>query len=594
MAFRAARLAACVFLFLSAPGLAPYRAAAQVVPGRAAAAYAIRPVAVVVPGLTQAQPLLVASPGLGLVSASPSFAAPALAAAPAAVVPVLAAALPASVSFTTPSPAKANAPAARERLVAASRAPGLENVGRHGVSGEASAAAADAQFRALTGEELAPVRAAAADVAGAARPSGLAPAAAPDAPQDPARAKSVRLMIAGTAAMKTGMETVTLSVPVLVLSGLGGASLVAGLVVVYGVAQAVFSGAAGGLIERFAPQKVLAGAVVAQAGLVAGLVGLGAAGLLGPAVLLPLYVLIGGAVGIMETARQSIPARLLGPDGPALARYNARLHIFYESAGVAGALAAGALMAAFGPLWALLIQPPAYLIGAWLFSRVRVPAEAPAAPTAEPKTGGPRARAAEYWSDVKAGAHLVLGGGRLRWLALAFVLPQIVHRVFENLLLPVYAKSVLGQGGYSAYLLTASNMGELVGAALLLRLAAKIPAPVWVKRGGMGLVLAWALVFTHSLPLLLPLILAFSMTWSSSDLSLRAELQSSLGEKELPRATSFLYGAFVLGAAAASLALGAFLDALAPALALPWICGLFTALGVAVFFASRRLRAPKP
>lgn len=591
MAFRAARLAACVFLFLSAPGLAPYRAAAQIVPGRAASASAIRPVAVVVPGLTQSPALLAAPPGL--VSAAPLFAAPAFAAAPAAAVPAPAAALPAPVSAAAPAPSLPNRPTSRERLLSASRAPGLENVGRPGVSGEASAAAADAQFRALTGEELPPIRAA-ADGAGAARPSGLAPAAAPDAPQDPARAKSVRLMIAGTAAMKTGMETVTLSVPVLVLSGLGGASLVAGLVVVYGVAQAVFSGAAGGLIERFAPQKVLAGAVVAQAGLVAGLVGLGAAGLLGPAVLLPLYVLIGGAVGIMETARQSIPARLLGPDGPALARYNARLHIFYESAGVAGALAAGALMAAFGPLWALLIQPPAYLIGAWLFSRVRVPAEAPAAPPAESKTGGLRARAAEYLADVKAGARLVLGGGRLRWLALAFVLPQIVHRVFENLLLPVYAKSVLGQGGYSAYLLTASNMGELVGAALLLRLAAKIPAPVWVKRGGMGLVLAWALVFTHSLPLLLPLILAFSMTWSSSDLSLRAELQSSLSEKELPRATSFLYGTFVLGAAAASLALGAFLDALAPALALPWICGLFTALGVAVFFASRRLRAPKP
>lgn len=154
----------------------------------------------------------------------------------------------------------------------------------------------------------------------------------------------------------------------------------------------------------------------------------------------------------------------------------------------------------------------------------------------------------------------------------------------------MYAKSVLGQGGWSAYLLTASNLGELVGAALLLRFAAKIPAPAWVRRGGLGLAVAWALVFTHSLPLLLPLILAFSMTWSSSDLSLRSDLQASLAEKDLPRATSFLYGAFVLGAAAVSLALGAFLDRLGPAAALPWICAAFTALGAAVFYAARRLK----
>jgi hypothetical protein len=246
-------------------------------------------------------------------------------------------------------------------------------------------------------------------------------------------------------------------------------------------------------------------------------------------------------------------------------------------------------MAAFGPLWSLLLQPPAYLLGAWLFSRVSVP-DAPPAAALAPVRGGLRARAAEYLADVKAGAKLVLGDRRLRWLALAFVLPQIVHRVFENLILPVYAKTVLGHGGYSAYLLTASNLGELVGAALLLRLAAKIPAPSWVRRGGLGMLLGWALVFSHSLPVLLPLILAFSMTWSSSDLSLRAEVQSALSEKDLPRATSFLFGAFVLGAAAVSLGLGAFLDALAPAVALPWVCGLFTALGAAVFLASRRLR----
>ena len=530
-------------------------------------------------------PSVVAAPTV--IAASIVVAAPSAVPPPqAAVLPALtgAAAAPALLPARRPAPtAHAAPPQDLKASVHSSRA-GIADAPRPDAPPEYASSAAAELFDGTAGR---PSSLAASAGPSSPKPSGLAPAGAPD----PASAKGVRLMIAGTAAMKTGMETVTLSVPVLVLQGLGGAALVAGLVVVYGVAQAVFSGAAGGLIDRYAPQKVLAGAVLAQAGLVAGLIALGAAGALGAGVLLPLYVLIGGAVGIAETARQSIPARLLGADGPALARYNARLHIFYESAGVAGALAAGALMAAFGPLWALLIQPPAYLLGAWLFSRVRVPALAPAAPKAGAASPGLGARAAEYWADVKAGAGLVLKNGRLRWIALAFILPQIVHRVFENLLLPVYAKTALGHAGWSAYLLTASNLGELVGATLLLRLAARIPAPVWVKRGALGLALSWALVFTHSLPLLLPLILAFSMTWSSSDLSLRAEIQASLSEKELPRATSFLYGVFVLGAAAASLGMGSLLDHFAPASALPWICGAFTALGAAVYLAARRLRA---
>ncbi|MEQ1920779.1 MAG: MFS transporter, partial [Elusimicrobiota bacterium] len=192
---------------------------------------------------------------------------------------------------------------------------------------------------------------------------------------------------------------------------------------------------------------------------------------------------------------------------------------------------------------------------------------------------------------IKAGAKLVVGDGRLRWVALAFVLPQIVHRVFENLLIPVVAKTVLDNPAASAWLLTASNAGELAGAAVLLRLAARFPSSHgWVKWGALGLLLTWALAFSTSLPLLLPLILFSSLTWAASDLSLRSEVQRSVSEKDQPRAISFLYGAFVLGSALVSLALGGLLDALPVALALIWICGGFSVLALVVFFAARRLK----
>lgn len=453
--------------------------------------------------------------------------------------------------------------------------------------------AAAKSFALLTGDapalrldDSSPVLAAAA----APEPTPSLPPSAPRAPRNLNAVKNVRRMMIGTAAMKSGMETVTLSVPLLALSALGGASVVAALVVAYGVSQAVFAGAAGSLADRYSARKVLAGAVVTQAALVAVVVALGAVHALSAPTLLPLYILIGGAVGIAETTRHSIPALILGQDGDALNRYNARLHVAYETAGVAGALTAGALIAFAGPLWSLLIQPPAYLLASYFFLRVSHDTPAGAGLAAAPK-GRVLGKIKEYFSDVKAGAKIILADGRMRWVALAFVLPQIVHRVFENLLIPVFAKTILHAPQASAWLLTASNLGELLGALLLLKLAARFKGPsAWVKYAALGLLLIWTLASTTALPVLLPLILISSLTWAASDLSLRSEVQRAVPEKDQPRALSFLYGAFVLGSAAASFALGGLMDALGMGAALYWICGGISAIALAVFFAARRVK----
>lgn len=460
-----------------------------------------------------------------------------------------------------------------------------------GIPVSAAPAAAARSFSLLTGEALARSAESPSVLAAPAHFDSpfLSPASfAPRSPApSPDTAKNVRRMMVGTAVMKSGMETITLSVPMLALTAFGGISAVAGLVVVYGLSQAVFAAMAGGLADRFSARKVLAGAVLAQAALVGTLIAVGAAGALSMTTLIPLYLLIGGVTGVIETTRHSIPTLLLGQDEAALKKYNAKLHISYETAGVVGALAAGALIGLAGPLWSLAIQPPAFALAAWYFWRVRhpLPAQAP------PSKSGIGAQIRAYFSDIKAGAKLVVGDGRMRWIALAFVLPQIVHRVFENLLIPVFAKKVLENPSASAWLLTASNAGELAGAAVLLRLASRIPSSHrWVRWGALGLTLTWALAFSHSLPILLPLIMLSSLTWAASDLSLRSEVQRSVSEKNQPRAISFLYGAFVLGSALASLALGGLLDALPASVALLWICGGFSALAVTVFFAARRLK----
>lgn len=453
------------------------------------------------------------------------------------------------------------------------------------ISVSAAPAAAAQSFALLTGD--APAALADSDLAPASTPERPTPSLPPSSPRAPDAAKNVRRMMIGTAAMKSGMETITLSVPILALTAFGGISAVAGLVVIYGLSQAVFAAMSSGLADKWSARKVLAGAVGVQAVLVSVLIGVGAIGALSMTTLIPLYLLIGGVTGVIETTRHSIPALILGQDEAALKKYNASLHIAYESAGVVGALAAGALIGLVGPLWSLAIQPPAFALAAWFFWRVRHNLPAPSAG----RTEGIGARVADYFRDVKAGAKMVLGDGRMRWIALAFVLPQIVHRVFENLLIPVFAKKVLENPSASAWLLTASNAGELAGAALLLRLASRHPgSKLWVRAGAVGLLLIWTLAFSHSLPVLLPLILLSSLSWAASDLTLRSEVQRSVSEKDQPRAISFLYGAFVIGSALASLALGGALDALSVGRALIWICAGFSVLAVSVFLAARRLK----
>ena len=450
----------------------------------------------------------------------------------------------------------------------------------------AAPVAATRIFSLLTGEAPASLSDSVLAPAATPEPPSLPPST-PRAPNNPETSRNVRRMMIGTAVMKSGMETITLSVPLLALTAFGGISAVAGLVVIYGLSQAVFAAMSSGLADRFSARKVLAGAVAAQAVLVATLIAVGAAGALSMGTLIPLYLLIGGVTGVIETTRHSIPALLLGQDEAALKKYNATLHIAYESAGVAGALTAGALIAFVGPLWSLAIQPPAFALAAWFFLRVRhpIPTDAPT------PTGGISKRIGDYFRDVRAGAKMVLGDSRMRWIALAFVLPQIVHRVFENLLIPVFAKTVLENPSASAWLLTASNAGELAGAAVLLKLASRFPGSSgWVKWGALGLTLTWALAFSHSLPILLPLILISSLSWAASDLSLRSEVQRSISEKDQPRAISFLYGAFVIGSALASLALGGLFGALSAGVALYWICGGFSALALIVLYASRRLK----
>ena len=428
-----------------------------------------------------------------------------------------------------------------------------------------------------------------------------------DPPEPPAASektkKDLRLYLTGTAVFKVGMDSLSLSMPLLALSAFGSASWAATFTVAWVFSQAVFSSMAGGLLDRRSPVKTLSWAMALQAASVTAMLGLFAAdaffpGALGfqlanPFMLLALYGLSGGLLGASETARQILPPRIVGNDERALKTFNAKTHTAYEIAGVAIALLAGVSIKFLGLLPTLMIHPPAYLLAAFLFSRLRL---APA-PRQDAELARPSPRpGSKPFEDFLDGARTVFSKPVYVWSMAALVIPLVIHKVFEGLLLPVTAKVLLDDPPAAAWLLGASNLGELLGALLLMKVlispksGASRHSHYWVRLMGLGLLTLWALALTGQLWILLPLAAVKSVTWAASDLSLRSKLQNGLPQGHRGRALGFINSVAFLLILAASLGLGFVLDTAAPLTVFHWIGGAVSLSAAFMLLAAHRIK----
>ncbi|HAH06708.1 MAG TPA: hypothetical protein DCM05_09315 [Elusimicrobia bacterium] len=431
-------------------------------------------------------------------------------------------------------------------------------------------------------------------------PALSAPAPAPQAAKtsvpSPDKA-ATRRYLAGTAAFKFGMEALNLAMPLLALTVFGQAAWAAALAAAWGLSQALFGSLAGGFVDRHSPTKVLSWAMGLQSLAGAGLLGLFALDHFLPALLpfaafnpvaaVALYALAGGFLGVADVARQVIPPALVGSDEKALKEFDARTHIAYEVAGVAGAFFAGWVIKTFGVGAALLIHPPLYLLAAIVFSTLA--AKASPAPAPPDEGGGPR----QALKDVLEGARTLFSNPVFRAAFFAIVLPFVIHRVFESLLVPVFAKTLLADPSKAAWMLGFSNAGELLGAFLLsrsIRGGHVRRSYQWVRWMALGTLALWALCFTQSLPVLLPLIAFSSVSWAASDLSLRGKLQAALEPAVRGRSFSFISAATFLSVLAVSLGVGFLFDALPAAAVLIGVNAAFTLAAAAMLWAAGKLK----
>ncbi len=465
-----------------------------------------------------------------------------------------------------------------------------------GVSSESSAQSPvlnrffDGGVKPKTAAEVSATESPAAPVSGLALPQAKEQGQAQPQVPDPARQKNARRALAATGIYKFGMEALNIAMPLIALTVFGSAVWMATMAVAWGASMTVASMFAGGLIDRKPVQKVMAGALVTQAVAVTGIIGMLALGAVNPWMVLPLYAVAGLTQGVVLTARDTIPARLLGRDAAVLSKFNAKTHVVYEVAGTIAPLLVGLLISRVSIVAGLFLQPPAYLLSAYLFSKLKLDAKMDVAQATPASERGVKNAIKRVVSDIKEGGRLILGTKEFRLLGFMLLGPMVVHRVYEQIVVPIFTKGVLGDPSKSGLIVSASNFGELVGALMLLRVLMntagdKKPSPFrWIRFMALGTLSVWALTAGLSLPVIMAAIAIMSTTWAANDISMTSYFQSRLPNESAGKAVGFLMAAELATIMGLSYLLGFIFDFL-PMQA--GFIGVSVALTVLAFFFYR-------
>jgi len=125
---------------------------------------------------------------------------------------------------------------------------------------------------------------------------------------------------------------------------------------------------------------------------------------------------------------------------------DATVHIFYEVSGVTGAFLSTALLEYFKEVYATVLIPPLFLVGGFLYWNVRT--ESPPEEKELTELGAKKDHICfrglqvlqDYFINVWIGAKIVLTSRKYCWLVFGYIIPLVLHRNIENMLLPIFAK----------------------------------------------------------------------------------------------------------------------------------------------------------
>ena len=431
----------------------------------------------------------------------------------------------------------------------------------------------------------------------------------------PHERSNIMRYIAGIMAFKFAYETLSGGIGLIVTNRFGkgrDATFLAILTSLFNLMQCLFSVAVAQLVKRWPSNILLSSSVVTFGGfaLLLILIELCTGGTFtqfgqwSVYWIIPIYMSMGGCLGVVEILRRTIPRDIVGSDEVKLKSMDATVHIFYEVSGTSGAFFSAFLLSNMGGVYSLFVLPVFFtLAGVFWYTidkntmtglihdaeqdRISSASSISNADTLVSGTNETAETATEakkplepvhvvvlrffkvYFHSIKMGAMIVLSSRKFVWLLFGYTLPLVLHRFIENVLFPVFAKQILGNGAYSGILLGGSNFGELIGAAMVLLFSAKIITPLpWVRVDALALHVLWILPCGQSIlanssltPLqfawcLMPIMVLLSSGWAAGDVSLSAFIQTqlnSLPQAQLKQVASplgavmaFLYSLYII------------------------------------------------
>lgn len=418
-------------------------------------------------------------------------------------------------------------------------------------------------------------------------------APAPPLPPPAARPEALRKAMLGTAFYKFGMESLSIAMPLIILNFFGGATLMVTAAAVWTLSMTATTMGSGGLIDRAPVQKVMGGALLAEAAAVSGIIALLTLGTPQLGVLLPLYALAGAAQGVAVTAQDTFPVLLMGKDEDGLKSFNANIYLSYQGAGILAPVLVGTLIGLFGVVAGLAVTPPAFVLSAWAYSRMKID---PAAEEELPESPSLRTLLREGLAELKEGARIMMDDRERRWLGVMLVGPMLLHRIVKLMMAPLFAKSVLHASAYSAWISGLSNLGELAGATLLLSpalskaLARNASSLSWIRVMALATLGIWAFA-SGTLWSVLPAIFLMGLSYATNKVSVTSHLQSRLPGASEGKAIAFLDAVGLGVLMFAGVLFGALFDLLAPAQGLVAAAAVLSVLSLVFYAAYLRLRS---
>jgi MFS family permease len=291
------------------------------------------------------------------------------------------------------------------------------------------------------------------------------------------------------------------ALPFFVYERTGSTIATAGMIVASLTPAVLLGSVAGVFVDRWNRRRILVAANVLQAATVALLLLVPGGGWLG--IVYVVAVLQSCAAAFAQPAESALLPNLVGDEE--LVAANAMNSLNNRVARLVGAPAGGALLAAFGLEVVVLLDVASFLFAAVLVAPVadpRRPTEAEA-----PVEAVARSRWAAFWTDWRAGMHLV---GRERTIKLLFVVFGLM--TFAGTMLdPVrvaWVRDVLDEGpDVYSLLITTHAVAGIAGTLIVGSFGARVAPHRLI--GVAGLVVTAALLVQYNLPVVA---LAFAMS----------------------------------------------------------------------------------